>query len=103
MSFFRFLINRLNHLVNRIYERDGNSITPSELTSHHILDYEKQFQKNQEAIYYSQEILQDLINKRLRALLFHAKSKSPWYKKNVSKNQHREFHQTTIRRTSYHQ
>ncbi|HHF7375754.1 phenylacetate--CoA ligase family protein [Legionella bozemanae] len=84
MSFFRFL-NRLNHLVNRTSEKNYRSITPRELTLHHIRDFEEQFQKNREAIRYSKEILQDLINKRLRALLLHAKSKSPWYKKTLAK------------------
>ncbi|WP_133128464.1 phenylacetate--CoA ligase family protein [Legionella nagasakiensis] len=84
MSFFRFL-NKLNHLFNRIYEKNYRSITPHELILHHIRDFEKQFQKNQEALHYSKEILQDLINKRLRALLLHAKSKSPWYKKTLAK------------------
>lgn len=70
-------------MVNR--EENHSSLTPDELTLHQIQDFNKQFRKNQEAIYYSKEILQDLINKRLRALLFHAKSKSPWYKKTLAK------------------
>ncbi|KTD10909.1 coenzyme F390 synthetase [Legionella gratiana] len=85
MSFLRFLINRLNHLVPQINERNNRSISPVELIAHHIHDYEKQFQKHQEAVYYSKEILEDLINQRLRALLLHAKSKSPWYKKTLAK------------------
>lgn len=66
-------------------EEDHGSIAANELTLHQIQDFNKQFQKNQEAIYYSKEMLQDLINKRLRALLLHAKSKSPWYKKTLAK------------------
>lgn len=65
--------------------QDHGSITANELTLHQIQDFKKQFKKNQEAIYYSKEILQDLINKRLRALLLHAKSRSPWYKKTLAK------------------
>ncbi|KTD70074.1 coenzyme F390 synthetase [Legionella steelei] len=83
MSFSRFL-NRLNHLFHRP-EQNYRSITPRELTLQHTQDFKKQFLKNQEAIYYSKEILQELINKRLRALLLHAKSKSPWYKKTLAK------------------
>ncbi|CAM2877851.1 Coenzyme F390 synthetase [Legionella steigerwaltii] len=84
MSFFRFL-NKLNHLFHRTDERNYRSITPRELTLQHIRDFEKQFQQNREAIHYSKEILQDLVNKRLRALLQHAKSKSPWYKNTLAK------------------
>ncbi len=83
MSFSRFL-NRLNQLFDRIHERNDRSVIP-ELRERHIEDFRKQFQKNQEAIYYSREMLQDICNQRLRALLLHAKSKSPWYKKTLAK------------------
>ncbi|MCL9683931.1 phenylacetate--CoA ligase family protein [Legionella maioricensis] len=84
MSFFRFL-NRLNQVFNRVYERNFSSTTPADLVWRHMEDCQKQFQKNQEAIYYSKKMLEELSNQRLRALLFHAKSKSPWYKKTLAK------------------
>lgn len=86
MSFFDLLINKANHLVNQIYKKNYNSITSDQLIWQHIQDCEKQFQKNQEAIYYSKDILQDLINKRLQTILLHAKTKSPWYKKHWQKS-----------------
>lgn len=85
MSFFDLLIKKANHLVSQIYKKNYNSITPDQLIWQHIQDCEKQFQKNQEAIYYSKDILQDLINKRLQTILLHAKTKSPWYKKTLAK------------------
>ncbi|AUH71115.1 phenylacetate--CoA ligase family protein [Legionella sainthelensi] len=84
MSFFCFL-NSFNHFLSRIDKTNDQPIAPCELIERHMLDFEKQFQKNQEAIYYSQEQLQNLINTRLRAILLHAKSKSPWYKKTLAK------------------
>ena len=84
MSFSRFL-NGLNQLFNRIYERNDNPFLPTELILRHKEDCKREWQKNVEAIYYSKEMLQDLCNKRLRALLLHAKSKSPWYKKTLAK------------------
>ncbi|BCA96433.1 coenzyme F390 synthetase [Legionella antarctica] len=83
MSFFRFL-NGFNQLFNRGYDRN-DSLIVSELRLRQIEDFEKQFQKNQEALYYSKEMLQDIANKKLRALLHHAKSKSRWYKKTLAK------------------
>lgn len=85
MSFFDLLINKANHLVNQIYKKNYDPITPDQLIWQHIQDCEKQFQKNQEAIYYSKDILQDLINKRLQTILLHAKTKSPWYKRTLAK------------------
>ncbi len=85
------LLNGLNQLYNRLlydrlHERNCRSkVTELRLRLRQTQDIIKQFKKNQEALYYSKEMFQEINNKKLRALLHHAKSKSPWYKKTLAK------------------
>lgn len=79
LSLLKNLKRRFNHLR---YDRQESV---AELRARHIQGLYQQLQLDQTAIYCSKEELEAIKNKRLRALLLYAKSKSPWYKKTLAK------------------
>lgn len=78
MSIIRKLFN-VNQLLRNFY---NNKILQhqTKLILRHRNEFWQKFKKNAELIYQSREQLDALINQRLRALLHHAKTNSPWYK-----------------------
>lgn len=76
---------RLKNLFSRLGRENYSSALATELLFRQREDCQKHIQQHQDVLYYSRERLDDLINTRLRSLLLHAKTHSPWYKKTLAK------------------
>jgi amino acid adenylation domain-containing protein len=78
------LLRRLYQLLSTTRQSNNNRHVARTLIAKHTQDFYDGFQKHVDGLYYSKQRLQQVRNERLRTLLIHAKSNSPWYKKTLA-------------------
>lgn len=83
MKLFNFL-NTLHRFFPRLRDFWETPSNTSELTTAQTKDMQKNLPEISEALYWSKQKLQQMRNERLKKLLIHAKSYSPWYQKSLA-------------------